>query len=65
MTRTLKNEEHTKDESRTFVSDFKVITFLSVDSVQRMFRSVVFFLSVIKLKTDKENKWEKNQKQRT
>jgi len=65
MTRTLKNEEHTKEESRTFVSDFKVITFLSVDSVQRMFRSVVFFLSVIKLKTDKENKWEKNQKQRT
>jgi len=64
MIRTSENEEHTKEESRTLCSDFVVIGIYSGDSVRRMFPLVVFFLSVIKLKLDKEKRWERNQKQK-
>ena len=56
LMRTERNKEHTKEESRTCPSENQVNRKESVDSVQRMFQSVVFFLSVIKLKTDKETK---------
>ena len=38
------NEEHTKEESRTSVSDFKVIVFLYDDRVHHLFCLIVIFL---------------------
>ncbi len=61
--RTERNKEHTKEESRTSVSDFKVIVFLYDESVRRMFWLLVFFLFKNKLEIDKEQTWV-NQKQR-
>ena len=62
MMRTERNKEHTKEESRTFVSDFKVITFYPPDAFGRC-SQIVIFLFELKLKTDKEKKWA-SQKQR-
>lgn len=58
------NKEHTKEESRTYLSQFKVSAFLYGGRVRRLFSCVVFFLFKNKLKTDKEIKWAKNQKQK-
>jgi hypothetical protein len=62
MIGTSANEEHTKEESRTFVSDFKVITFLYDECVHRLFCLIVIFLFENKLKNRRGINGQENKK---
>ena len=61
MIRTERNIDHTKEESRDQCSVFVVTRIYLPDAFSRC-SQIVIFLFDLKLKTDKEKKWDRNQK---
>ena len=57
------NKEHTKEESRTYGSQFEVSFILPTIAFIVCSSSLSFFISKLTINIDKEILWAKNQKQ--